>query len=505
MNTPKFAISMSCIILCAIPCMGLTGPAWTWVGGPSTPNGGVYGTKGVADPNNIPGARYDSITWKDGSGNIWLFGGSAGKMLNDLWKFDGADWTWVSGSSSTNQLGIYGTKGTAAPENIPGARFGSVSWIDASGNLWLFGGEGYGIDMGCCGMGHLNDLWMFDGQNWTWVGGSNAVFAAGVYGTKGVPDACNVPGCRCYATSCADANGNFWLFGGLGDTDTGAGYLNDLWKFDGAMWTWVGGTKLDDQAGVYGTKGVADAANVPEGRGGSVSWIDSNGNFWVFGGHSGLGTEEHYLNDLWKFDGTNWTWVGGSSLPNQSGGYGTKGVADACNVPGARRDAASWTDDSGNPWLFGGRGYSGTLGYLNDLWRFDGANWTWVSGSNAPNQYGVYGTEGVAGSDNVPGSRYNPALWADDSGALYLFGGTGFRAGGSSGRMNDLWKFGFPQEAADITGDGAVNELDLMTLIDQWESPSATSTVDIAPQPAGDGTVNLRDFAVLAGRWLESI
>ena len=64
-------------------------------------------------------------------------------MLNDLWKFNGLNWTWISGSNSTYQHGIYGTKGIGSISNIPGARSGSISWIDSNNNLWLFGGAGY--------------------------------------------------------------------------------------------------------------------------------------------------------------------------------------------------------------------------------------------------------------------------------------------------------------------------------------------------------------------------
>ena len=49
----------------------------------------------------------------------------------------------MSGSSSTNQPGVYGTKGVASSINVPGARSGAVSWTDNSRNLWLFGGYGY--------------------------------------------------------------------------------------------------------------------------------------------------------------------------------------------------------------------------------------------------------------------------------------------------------------------------------------------------------------------------
>ena len=51
-----------------------------------------------------------------------------------------------------------------------------------------------------------------------------------------------------------------------------------------------------------------------------------------------------------------WTWEGGSSTRSSipSSVYGTEGVAAAGNIPGGRAGAASWTDSSGNFWLFGG-------------------------------------------------------------------------------------------------------------------------------------------------------
>jgi hypothetical protein len=47
----------------------------------------------------------------------------------------------VSGSNELNQNGVYGEMGQSHPDNIPGARFGAVSWMDKSGNMWLFGGS----------------------------------------------------------------------------------------------------------------------------------------------------------------------------------------------------------------------------------------------------------------------------------------------------------------------------------------------------------------------------
>ncbi len=76
--------------------------------------------------------------------------------LNDLWEFDGKNWTWVSGSDVAGQAGIYGTKGTGSSANFPGGRGGFVSWTDKSGNLWLFGGGGLDATGA---RGFLNDLW----------------------------------------------------------------------------------------------------------------------------------------------------------------------------------------------------------------------------------------------------------------------------------------------------------------------------------------------------------
>ena len=67
-----------------------------------------------------------------------------------------------------------------------------------------------------------------------------------------------------------------------------------------------------------------------------------------------------------------WTWMSGSNTPNQPGVYGTQGVASEANTPGGRTGAASWTDSSGNLWLFGGlTGTSTGETSLSDLWELN--------------------------------------------------------------------------------------------------------------------------------------
>jgi N-acetylneuraminic acid mutarotase len=287
-------------------------------------------------------------------------------------------WVWQAGLNTVNASGLYGTQGTASASNVPGARYSASSWTDSAGNFWLFGGVGYDSTGG---VGNLNDLWRYSpgsGQ-WTWISGGNAVNAAGFYGAQGTASASNVPGARYSASSWIDSSGNLWLFGGYGDDLTGnAGKLNDLWQYSPSsnQWTWVGGAGVANAAALYGTLGTAAASIGPGARQAASSWTDSSGNLWLFGGlgydsTGGVGN----LNDLWRYTpSTNeWTWVSGGNVANASGVYGTQGTASVGDVLGGRDSINSWIDSSGNLWLFGGYGYdsTGDLGYLNDLWQFN--------------------------------------------------------------------------------------------------------------------------------------
>jgi hypothetical protein len=82
----------------------------------------------------------------------------------------------------------------------------------------------------------------------------------------------------------------------------------------------------------------------------------------------------------------------------------------------------------------------GIAGFLNDLWRFDGSRWTWMSGNAGVNEPGVYGTKGVGSIANVPPGREAPVGWTDAAGNLWLFGGGGRDASGNYVWLNDLWR-----------------------------------------------------------------
>jgi N-acetylneuraminic acid mutarotase len=347
---------------------------WAWMNGTKTPEPSVYGTLGTPAAKNVPGNRSSALSWTDGKGNLWLFGGNGsdalGKygFLNDLWEYSPAtnQWVWMGGNSTLNGsmgagiyigAGVSGTLGTPAAGNIPEGRSDAVGWTDAKGNLWLFGGYNYGSSNS-----HFNDLWEFNPSTnqWAWMSGSKADSCSncnqpGVYGNLGRPAVGNVPGSRMNALSWTDSKGNLWLFGGYGSDSFGVlGALNDLWEFNPStnQWAWMGGSNAIPkcntadcgQSGVYGTLGTPAAGNIPGARYSASGWSDSKGNFWLWGG-SGFDSagNDGSLNDLWEFNpSTNeWTWMSGistypancsSSLAGSCGlygAYGTLGMSSA--------------------------------------------------------------------------------------------------------------------------------------------------------------------------------
>lgn len=423
---------------------------WAWMGGANTPGAsGVYGTQGVGSTSNVPGAREGSVYWTDSSGNFWLYGGAD---FSDLWSYAPAtgQWTWVSGTSTLDHVAVYGTLGAGLTTNTPGFREGAVSWIDSTGNLWLFGG----FTLGSSGTQVvLNDLWRFTPatQQWAWMGGANTPNALGVYGTLGTSSSTNVPGARGIAMTWTDTAGNFWLFGGYGfGADGSYNSLNDLWTYSTStqQWTWMGGATTAGAAGVYGTLGTAAAVNSPGAREAAYFATDRDGNFWMFGGFGFDSVGAHDgLNDLWMYSPTTrqWTWVSGPDTVDAPGVYGTRGVASTANLPPTRNSGAAWSDSAGNFWLFGGLGApTGVTAAFGDLWKFSPSTrqWTWVSGPNTINSQGVYGTLGTSSSTNAPPARYSTAAaWADSSNHLWMFGGLGFDTTGAATLRNDLWRY----------------------------------------------------------------
>jgi hypothetical protein len=218
---------------------------WTWIAGtPNLNDPGSYGTLGVASPGDTPPSRYMASGIADRQGGLWLFGGIMHTTpavptgdFNDLWRFNttSLQWTWVNGSDQPVPVGSYGTQGLSTPENVPPPRGASASWLDTTGNLWIFGGLGNQY----ANVFEYGDQWEFSPASglWTWVVGSDTWVQgnsspgeAADYGTLRPSSPSTTPGARDGMTSWTDSTGALWLFGGTPST-TGGGMLNDLWRY----------------------------------------------------------------------------------------------------------------------------------------------------------------------------------------------------------------------------------------------------------------------------------
>lgn len=466
--------------------------------GDSTANSlGHYGTQGVFDSLNTPPALYEACEWTDKNGNFWLFGGTTGfNDYGDLWEFNPSinQWAWIKGPGITNQPGIYGTQGISSPTNNPGCRaWGVPTWVDTSGNLWLFGGAGFDINGG---ESNLNDLWEYNisANEWTWIKGSDTINNPGVYGIIGIENLLNHPGAR-YETNATwtDNNNNLWLFGGK-EINPLHGVFGDLWKYNitNNAWTWMNGTDTINQLAIYGTFRIPDTLNTPGGRACYSTWIDKNGDLWLFAG-SNLSSSQT-KNDMWKYNiaTKTWTWMSGTNLNLDTIGVnGNKCDSNINNVPKSRyENRARWTLNCDNFVTFGGTEDFFTS---NDLWNYSVSTneWTWIGGSVVNNQGGIYGSKTISSPINVPGSRFGSVSWKDIYGNLWMFGGN------NSILFNDMWRF-VPDTTCPVTScilEGIKENLINKSEIIVYPDPvSSISILQIQSNLIGKVIINFYDI-----------
>ncbi|CAN5241087.1 hypothetical protein BH09BAC5_BH09BAC5_06510 [soil metagenome] len=356
---------------------------WTWMSGNSIPQG-LYGVRGVPSPGNYPGPRgWGAASWTDLQGNLWMFGGTGYDIngqygtLSDLWKYNVVtnEWTWMNGFPTVYTQGSYGTILVPDSSNKPWPRWENIAnWVDASGNLWMYGGLGsydYNSQYGYC----FNDMWKYNPSTnmWTWMSGNMGAgnFPAS-YGTQNIPSPTNTPGSRSSCSKWKDLNGDFWIYGGL--TFTGFPAFADMWKYNTTtnQWTWVGGTNAVNAQNTFTVQHVP-GNGMPGGRYESrCNWTDACGRFWSFGGFVQFSYPDAW-NDLWMYNpSTNlFSWEGGQNTPWGFGSYGNYQIPAANNYPDARGGAPGFKDTTGYVWLFGGWAVMGYRGSSNALWKYE--------------------------------------------------------------------------------------------------------------------------------------
>jgi hypothetical protein len=264
----------------------------------------------------------------------------------------------------------------------------------------LFGGFRFGL--------YLDDTWVLDGSTWTQLA---------------IPG----PSARREHAAAYDAVRHVVvLFGGY----TGSAFRDDTWEFDGTTWLFR-----------------TPARQPPARDAHSMVW-DSNRQRVVLFGGTGSTTGATAFDDVWEWDGTNWTPRPLPMLPPArydfgmaydslrqrvivtAGGRGYKddvwewngalGWTMAPILPGDGREgtALTYLPSRRRTVLFGGLTTTGpSTVALNDTWEWDGA--TWVLQSHAVR----------------PPPVQNHAMTYDDArGRALLFGGSGSDGG--------VWEYG---------------------------------------------------------------
>ncbi|MBK7942777.1 MAG: hypothetical protein IPJ87_13040 [Flavobacteriales bacterium] len=127
--------------------------SWTWMNGaPGTVSDtGAMGDLCEEDIQFSPSGRFEcSAHWTDNHGDLWLWGGRTGALvqsesfLNDLWKYDvgSNSWALIGPEQPADAVGHFGAKGVPNPCNRPYGAMGNMGWYRAETNaIYLFGGQ----------------------------------------------------------------------------------------------------------------------------------------------------------------------------------------------------------------------------------------------------------------------------------------------------------------------------------------------------------------------------
>lgn len=340
-------------------------------------------------PITAPPKRTEIQMHSDGTGAL-MFGGQDGTIAtayNDLWRFDGANWS------------LQVPTGTSPPAR---SRF-AAAYDPTRQRYVVFGGDGQYTTGGA-----LGDTWEWDPASSTW--------------TQMTP--VTQPSARVHSRLAYDmVNVNLLMFGGRGAVGS------ETWSWDGIDWTQLTPATVPPPR---------EQANI------ETNW--STAQIVMFGGSAGAASG--ILGDTWIWDGFDWTQVTTATSP------GTGGI---------RNGKMSHDKLRNRMVVFGGVRASG--GFSPSAWEFDGVDWT--------ERLVVPGPAGRAGE----GFAYVDALATN-----VMFGGY------NGGFFSDTWTYQTNAPATSISaGSGCASAVGLPTMYVQplpWIGETLTWTVGNMP-PGG--------------------
>jgi predicted Ser/Thr protein kinase len=368
----------------------------------------------------VPGSRQRFAKWYYNN-TLWLYGGSGmdeastetGK-LSDVWRYDPNTniWTFIAGSKVKDQSGVGGGVGEFSPDYSPGGLTDMCAWV--SGNrLYMFGGERLGTSL-------TSAVWKFSAETgqWAFMDGGESVTGSYVPSYQiGARKSCQ----------CVLVGSDLLIVsGGFGFDSVTTGFLNDVWSYtmSSTNWKFVGGENTRDCLGTLNTYNESSTTEYPTCSMQIAGWYSGEQGLFFTAGRSSSG----YISKVWSFIDT----IPGSfTLLNGEGDL-------------TPREGPASASNAANAWMFGGFGLSafdGTTGLLADLLQWNGTAWQYIDGPKTKDTPGNYPTQPGTSSPSIfPGSRIGAAMWLDDIGDVWLFGGSGYGEA-DSGYLNDLWKY----------------------------------------------------------------
>ncbi len=330
----------------------------------------------TASCTSSPAARAGVVLALDqASGQVLLFGGIGTGVDADTWVFappppTSAGWAQVKNAPALNDH-------EAAME----------AYDAATGQLVLFGGAQPG--------GALNQTYVWTGSAWTQVDDS---------GDPGCVTTCtsSPPGALSGAIAFDPATQQLVLVGG----DTGAGFSDATWLWNGSTWS------QSDDTGDPGC--TTCTSSPPVGQGAMLAFDQATSQLVLFGG---VGLSSTFFDDTWLWTGSTWTQVDDSGDP---------GCTSSCTSSPPASEAGGLVYDPATAQLvlYGGLGSGST--YLDDTWLWNGSSWSQTDDS---------GDAGCTTScTSSPQGRWRAVADFDPvTGQLVLFGGSG------SSYLNDTW------------------------------------------------------------------
>ncbi len=241
------------------------------------------------------------------------------------------------------------------------------------------------------------EIWQYNGSTWTQIAGDglNSSWAAATYVIR----------------SCNTWNGK--LYAGLGGASTTKA---EVWEYNGSIWRQVGGDSLN---GSWGS--VPDAV---------AALIGFNDRLYAGLGDNGGNNE----GQLWEYNGSTWTQIGGSSLFS---GWGTG------------YDAA-WGLTIHKGKLYVGLGASNGEA---EVWEWSGSAWTQIGGDSVNSSWdnSTYNRVGNFAQTSWNGKLYTGLGNGTGEAEVWEYNGTSWSQVGGDG-LNSSWADATYEEVFSIIG-----------------------------------------------------